>query len=285
MPERTKHYFLPPIPEVPVEGPIRLGSIVAHPKCIFEPLNDSPVYPSSCFEKVFVSNSSPSSISFGKSTKKNLGLFAELPALVSGNIDGDREREFKEHWSFGNLRTIWFIPSADYVRQSLADMYTQLYIQDNRSWLGHTNLYMVTGIKIAFGASALSTIATSYGFNGAVGVDLSALGAPVTVGPSAGRWNGLSVDTSSSFSEPVVFAFRLRRLKIRALDDVEQSDYNKNAMLGQEGSTAEATVAIDTDGVEDYDATGADFNIFEGGEFMDDMDEDEAEKSAFSKSG
>ncbi|KAI1360339.1 hypothetical protein F5Y08DRAFT_317548 [Xylaria arbuscula] len=281
---RTKHYFLPPIPEIPVDGPIRLGSIVAHPKDIFDPVNDSPVYPSSCYERVYVSNSAPTTISLSKSTRKNWGLLAELPALVSGNIDGERGTEFKESWSFENLRTIWFKPSVNYVRQSLADTQLQLYIQDNQSWLGHTNLYMVNGIKIAYGASALSEIATSYGFSGAVGVDLSALGAPITVGPSAGLWNGLSLNTSSSFAEPVVFAFRLRRLKIKTLDEIEQSDYNKNAMLGREGSPVKTSVGIDTDGVEEDDATGADFGLLEGGEFLDDMDEDETKESLFSKS-
>ncbi|KAI0876469.1 hypothetical protein GGS24DRAFT_227645 [Hypoxylon argillaceum] len=281
---RKKHYFLPPVPEVPVEGPIRLGSIVAGPKFVFEPVNDSPVNPSQCFEKVYVSNSGPASIALGKSRKKNIGLFAEIPALASADISGDYAGASEERWSFENLRTIWFIPSVEYVRQCLADTDVQLYIQTNQSWLGNTNLYMVTGIKVAFGASALSEFAASYGFNGAVGLDLSALGAPVTVGPSAGVWNGLSLAASSSPVEPVVFAFRLRRLKIKATGDVKQSDYNKNALLGREGSNIKATVEVETDGVEDYDATGIEFDLSEGGAFLDEMDEDGSEQSSFNKS-
>ncbi len=105
---RKKHYFLPPVPEVPVDGPIRLGNIVADPKCVFEPINNSPVNPSWCLEKVYVSNSGPASIVLGESSKKNIGIFAELPAFVNANISGDSSADAKERWSFENLRTIWF---------------------------------------------------------------------------------------------------------------------------------------------------------------------------------
>jgi hypothetical protein len=280
---RKKHYFLPPVPEVPVDGPIRLGNIVAGPRHVFEPVNNYPVHPSSCFEKVYISNSGPSSIALGRLRQKNIGLFAELPAIVNANINADYGVDAKERWAFENLQTIWFTPSVDYVRQSLADTDVQLYIQTNQSWLGHTNLYMVTGIKIAFGASALSEFATTYGFNGTIGLDLSTLGAPITTGPNAGIWNEQSLAASSSPVEPVVFAFRLRRLKIKANGDVEQSDYNQKALLGRGAHKAKATVGIDTDGAEDYDATGADFGLLEE-EFLDDVDEDGSEQSSFSKS-
>lgn len=280
---RKKHYFLPPVPEVPVDGPIRLGNIVADPRHVFEPVNNYPVHPSSCLEKVNITNSGPSSIALGKLRKKNIGLFAELPAIVNATLNADYGADAEERWEFQNLQTIWFTPSVDYVRQSLADTVVQLYIQTNQSWLGHTNLYMVTGIKIAFGASALSEFATSYGFNGAIGLDLSALGAPITTGPNAELWNEQSLVASSSPVEPVAFAFRLRRLKIKANGDVKQSDHNKKALLGREASKAKVTVDIDTDGVEDYDATGADFGFLEEEEFLDEMDEDGSAQSTFSK--
>ena len=142
---------------------------------------------------------------------------------------------------------------------------------------------MVTGVKVAFGASALSEFAASYGFDGTIGLDLSTLGAPITVGPVVGLWNGLSLATTSSPVEPVVFAFRLRRLKLKANGDVKQSDYNKNALLGREGSDVKVAIEIDTDGVEDYDATGVDFDFSGEGEFLDEMDADGYEQSSFSK--
>ncbi|KAI0202585.1 hypothetical protein F4808DRAFT_420662 [Astrocystis sublimbata] len=284
---RKKHYFLPPVLEVPVEGPIRLGSIIDHPKQIFEPVNSYPVNPISCAEKVYVSNSGASSTTIGKLSKKNIGLFGELPAFVNGNISGNRDADATEHWTFENLRTIWFIPSVDYVRQSLADIEVQRHIQANQTWLGHTNLYMVTGVKIAFGASALSKFATSYGFDGTIGLDPSALGVPVTVGPTAGLWDGLSLTLKSSPVEPVVFAFRLWRLKIKANDDVTQSDYNTKALFGRGGDDddSQVTVEIDTDGVDDFDATGIDFGVADEGNFLDEMDADGTEQSSFSKSG
>ncbi|KAI8629872.1 hypothetical protein F5Y19DRAFT_62295 [Xylariaceae sp. FL1651] len=280
---RKKHYFLPPVPELPVEGPIQLGSIVDSPKRIFEPINSYPVNPISSSEKVYVSNSGPSSVTLGKSGKKNIGLFAELPATVNANIGGDYGTDANERWSFDNLRTIWFIPSVNYVRQSLYDTEVQLHIQANQTWLGHTNLYMVTGVKVAFGASALSEFASSYGFSGTIGLDLSSLGAPITVGPVAGCWNGLSLATTTSLVEPVVFAYRLRRLKIKANGDVKQSDHTKKALLGQEGPDSKVTIDFDTDGIEDYDATGVDFNFSDEGEFLDEMDADGSEQSSFNK--
>ncbi|KAH8165060.1 hypothetical protein CIB48_g3190 [Xylaria polymorpha] len=97
---RTKHYFLPPVPEVPIDGPIRLGNIVVSPRLVFEPVNNSTVNLSSCSEKVYVFNSGPASIALGKSNKKNIGIFAELPTIVNANISGDWGADAEERWLF-----------------------------------------------------------------------------------------------------------------------------------------------------------------------------------------
>ncbi|GAP92966.1 hypothetical protein SAMD00023353_0403750 [Rosellinia necatrix] len=283
---RKKHYFLPEIPEVPVDGPIQLGSIISDPRFVFEPINSPPVNPVSCLENVYVFNSGPSSIALAKSRKKSIGIFGELPGLLNANLNTEFGTDAGEHWSFDNLRTIWFVPSVEYVRQSLLDISVQLYIQTNQSWLGHTSLYMVTGVKVAFGASALSDFATSYGFGGSIGLDPAVLGVPITVGPTVELWNGLSNSATSSPTQPVVFAFRLRKLKIKARSGgVKQSDYNKNGLLGEEDAPIQPTVEIDTDGVEDYDATGADFDLPDEADTVDEIDEDECEGTSFSKFG
>ncbi|KAK3364605.1 hypothetical protein B0T25DRAFT_598950 [Lasiosphaeria hispida] len=265
----SKHYFLPPIPEAPPDGPIRLGSIIATPQFVFEPVNSYPVSPSSCFENVFVYNTGPGHISLEKTAKRRLGVFAELPAFVNAALGTEWPHSSSESWTYDNLRTVWFTPPIEYVRQSVEDTQVQNFVNDNKSWLGRINLYMVTSLKIAYGASVLSDFAKSYGFNGQVGIDLSTLGAPVVTGPEGGFENGFAMRSSSSSADAVVFAFRLRRIKIRPMGDPKQEDYTNNALLGEKRTGVDARVDFGIDGVDDDDVTGAAFGIDEKSDAID----------------
>ncbi|KAK0736251.1 hypothetical protein B0T21DRAFT_366577 [Apiosordaria backusii] len=268
---RKKHYFLPPIPESPPDGPIQLGSIISSPELVFEPINNYPVAPASYPEKVYEHNSGPSSLSLGRASNKSLGVFAELPAFIDSTLGYEWARANTESWTFDNLRTIWFTPSVEYVRQSIGDTQVQQFVNDNKSWLGGISLYMVTGVKIAYGASMLSEFARTYGFNGTVGLDLSSLGVPITVGPEAGLEKSSTLTASSNSVDPVVFAFRLRRIRIKASGDLKLKDHTKDALLGLKDKEGKPLVPFDTDGVEEEDATGLEFNVENDGEVLDEV--------------
>ncbi|KAK0672727.1 hypothetical protein QBC41DRAFT_13984 [Cercophora samala] len=278
---RKKHYFLTPVPETPPDGPIQLGSIISHPELAFEPVNRHPVSPDSRGEKVYVNTSTPHTVTVGKTKSQNLGLFAELPSIINSVLGYEWATSDTETWAFRELHTIWFTPSIEYIHQSLADAQVQQFVRDNKSWLGGINLYMVTGIKVAYGASMLSEFARLYGFNGTLGMDLSAVGAPISVGPETGLEKSSILSASFNSVDPVVFAFRLRRIKIRASGKFKHADYTKDALLGIKDQDNEV-ISFGTDGLEDEDVTGLEFDL-ENGEVLDDARVDEEERgSSFS---
>ncbi|KAK4172945.1 hypothetical protein QBC36DRAFT_336817 [Triangularia setosa] len=279
---RKKHYFLPPIPESPPHGPIKLGSIISKPRLVFEPVNKYPVAPRSFLEEVYEYNSGKSSLSIGKATNKSLGIFAELPAFIDSTLGSEWASSNTENWTFDNLRTIWFTPSTDYVRQSLGDVQVQQFINDNKSWLTGISLYMVTGVKIAYGASMLSEFASCYGFSGTVGIDLSTLGVPISVGPEAGLEKFSTLTASSNSVDPVVFAFRLRHIKTKASGDHKSRDYTNDALLSLKDEEGKPLLVFDTDGLAEEDATGLDFNIGNDGEVLDETPLDEEAERIFS---
>ncbi|KAK3996587.1 hypothetical protein QBC44DRAFT_317182 [Cladorrhinum sp. PSN332] len=271
---RKLHYFLSPVPEMPVDGPIQLGSIVSSPGLVYEPVNSQPISPQSFGEKIQVHNNPNSQRSFQKSNARYLGLFAELPAFFNSTLGTEWASSSAESWEFDNLQTLSFTPSMEYLRKTLDDEDVQQFVQDNKSWLGGISLYMVTGLKIAYGASMLSQVARSRGYGGTVGLDLSALGVPTTLGPEAALENGSVSSSTFNSTDPVVFAFRLRKIKIKASGSLKHKGYTKGALLGLKDKDGNISVPFDTEGLEDDDATGLEFDVETDGDVVKEVEEE-----------
>jgi len=262
-PLRPKFYYLTPTSEVLPNGPITLGSIISQPRGVNEPINDYPVPPESSAEKVWLHSATKNSVTVERNSEAHLGLFATfLQSLgINGSVEGKRSNNDSEDWTFDQLKTVWFTPSIEYVKKSLEDRDVQDFIYENKSWLtGRTKLYMVTGVKIAYGASSTLSYTRSKGLSLHVGFDFTPFGVPINVGPDGQIQRDTNVTQSQEGADPFVFAFRLRQIMISPAGDISHKDYNEGALLGlHKGSKDE--VRIEVGGLEDFDADAVKFDL------------------------
>ncbi|OCK74489.1 hypothetical protein K432DRAFT_386781 [Lepidopterella palustris CBS 459.81] len=264
-PVRPKFYYLVPTTDVPPGGPIRLGSLVSVPRLVADPINENPVPPESFAEKVFVHTAANQTVNISKNVGGHAGIFGEfLQSLgIGGTVEGEASNNHSEEWNFA-VKTIWFTPSTEYVKKSLEDMEVQDFIRENKTWLGRKKLYMVTGVKIAYGASSTVSYARNRSLNLNVGFDFTPLGVPITVGPDGGIQSGLTVTQSEAGADPFVFAFRLRQVKVSAAGNVEHKDFNRGAMLSLPGGKRkgkEDEIEIVVEGLDEYDVQGSEFML------------------------
>jgi len=259
---RPKFYFLAPVSQIPPKGPITLGSIISLPRLVAEPINDYPVSPESFAENVYQHNAYKEVVTINRKTGAHGSIFAEfLHTLgISGQVQGEANNNESEKWSIDKLQTIWFTPSTEYVKKSLEDPDVQEYLC---AWLLHKRVYMVTGIKIAYGASSTLEYAQRKDLKIHVGFDFTPLGVPIIVGPEAGMVQELTVWQTQGEVDPFVFAFRLRQIKVHPAGDFEHEDFSKGALLRARGSKVgderANEVKIIVEGLDDFDIDGSDF--------------------------
>lgn len=267
---RPKHYFLAPTWNSP-EGPIQLGNIVSGPQLADDPLNEESV-PLSLVPGMGLMEHNHPDYSWDMEMKKggHVGIWATFLELLGlgGDVKAELESQVSEKWRFSNIQTLSFTPKLEYVTKCLEDEGVQNYMRVNKPWLfGTSKLFMITGIKIAYGASSTVSWAKSKGLSLHFGVDLTSLGVPVQFGPDVARNTSVTThgsDDGEGHPEPFVFAFRLRRIKISKSGSVDHRPYHKGAMLcvrGEQASGPSRDVNILVEGLEDDDAGGSDFHL------------------------
>jgi hypothetical protein len=256
---RKKFYFLTPVTEFPPDSIIKLGSIISHPRLVGEPINHSPVAPQSFFENVMVHNDPNSYVTVDRSRGGHLSIFAEFLANIgiNGEVKGDKSSSGQEQWFFENLQTIWFNPSNEYIAKSLEDNLVQEYIHQGKSWLGHSKLYLVTGIKIAYGAKSVLQYAEKHGIGFKLGVDLTPIGAPVNVGPDVGYHGEDKLKKGADGSDAFVFAFRLRQIKVSLAGEIKHQDAKKGTVIDINGPATEDSTQVFVETVDDVDDVDA----------------------------
>ncbi|KAM0483651.1 hypothetical protein ACHAPX_002144 [Trichoderma viride] len=260
---RVKSYFLSPITTIPPEGPIRLGSIIEDPRYVQEPINNIPVPPSSAGEQVYLHNAAQKTIALNASQSFALGLFAKFQQLFQGKIGGQTSFAVEETWSFNNLRTQWFKPSDEYLKQSLQQMEVQEFIAQNYNWLRRTKLYMVTGVMIAEGAASAIKAAKQYELHLSLGVDTPLPQVPITVLPQLDLEGASGVTQSQGKSDTVIFAFQLRRIKVSPAGDIKHAQYTDGALLSvhKDGGSDERSYQVVVDGIDEDDVNPVEFGL------------------------
>lgn len=269
MSQRPKHYFLAASGSPP-EGPIRLGNIVSLPRLADDPINEESVPFSAIPGMEVVEHNEPNyTLDLDERRVRRGGVWASFLQTVMG-IGGDAmaeaTRETGEQWRCTNMQTLSFNPKLSYIMRCLEDEGVRHYMRVNKPWLpgAGSKLFMITGVKIAYGAASTVRWARERGFSLRFGVDLTALGLPLQFGPEAGRNTAISVTQSQEGAEPFVFAFRLRRIKVSKAGLVEHHSYDKGAMLGirevEEGEQDE-TVNVVVEGVDDDDVVESEFGL------------------------
>ena len=133
-------------------------------------------------------------------------------------------------------------------------------------------VYIITGIKIAYGASAVITHSKNNNINLHLGVDATNLGVPVSGGPHFGIRRESGLRESIGNASPFVLAFRLRQIKVTAKGDIEDKPLTHGALLSIGSRTDDGVKPEEliVDGLEEDDADADEFDIESNWDVMDD---------------
>ncbi|KAM0437652.1 hypothetical protein ACHAPT_002016 [Fusarium lateritium] len=265
MAARPKHYFLAPTGNPP-EGPIRLGNIISVPQLADDPINEDHFPLSSVPMDVIEYNEPNYKFDISLNKGGHVGIWASFLQMLGlgGEVTVEGLDENSEEWTCENLQTISFTPKLAYITKCLEDEGVQNYMRANKPWFSSSKLYMIMGIKVAYGAASTVRYARTRGLNLRFGVDLGDLGVPLSFGPDAGRNNTISVQQSQDGAEPFVFAFRLRRIKITRKGNFHHEQYDKGTVLSikeDENDESGAELQVVVEGLADDDADGSEFQL------------------------
>ncbi|KAI4121883.1 MAG: hypothetical protein LQ338_006112 [Usnochroma carphineum] len=259
-----KSYFLAPTRDCPPQGPIKLGNIITSPSKPEEPINPQPNTPTQPVYETYQTNWT-AEVSRRKQGKVGLWTMFLQILGIGADADVDTEKERSDAYKFDRVETHFFMPDKEYVQECMATPEVRDFITRKRF---RTNVYMITGIKIAIGASVVSHNMRRRGIHMQVGVDATSLGIPVSLGPvfesSSSSANDVGFEGASDF----VFAFRLREIHYAKKKGVSHRAYNKGALFGLEGSQEndepserEAVEEIELLGIADEDAGAEKFDL------------------------
>jgi hypothetical protein len=268
-----KTYILAPNFDIPAEGPnaMTLGHIISDPTTPDIALNKSTVAP-------FPADVFPTSISKPGWTgticqirSKKFGIWARFLESIGLGGEISSSRNTDSYFEFESLETKYFNPTDDYVKESMKSEGVHRFIKAGRY---KKPVYMITGLKIARGASALGSETSSHGGSGKFGFDGTATGIPVTVGPevelSSAKTNAVSFTGATGFA----FAIRLQEISYTKGLEIVRREFTEGVVLGYDEAEDEqpAEESLKVLGIKPQDA--ADFEELEITEFMEVEDEE-----------
>lgn len=232
---RPKHYFLAPIGN-PLNGQIKLGNIIALPRLADDPINENHVSLSSVPMEITEHNEYDYTFNVNAKSGGRIGIWASF------------------------LQTISLKAEAT-ITKCLEDDGVRNFLRINKPSFGASNLYMITGIKVAYGASSVVQYAKKKGI-------ALRLGSGFTgnhVGPEFSRNDEIGVSQSQGGANPFVFAFRLRRIKLSVSGEISHEQYSKGTMLrtrDDEDDESNAQIPIFAQDIEsDEDVDGSEFQL------------------------
>ncbi|RSL92443.1 hypothetical protein CEP52_013803 [Fusarium oligoseptatum] len=240
-----KSYFPVPSRDCSPDGPIVLGSILADPLDPESPLNDKPI--SLDGQTIRKHDQLDVQLSTKESSQASAGLFAKIFHSAGLDVSGRGSTRVHSSAKFKKLQTLSFEPTHEYMTKSLSTPMVQQYLARYHM---RKRVFMVTGVKIAFGARVRDDESHLSGGNVSLGLNADAAGLPLSVGPRADVSRGTSQTISFKQSSPFVFAYRLREIRYRKGIPTK----NKN---GDEPPQEEAIFLS----IDDEDVTGDDLDL------------------------
>ncbi|KAL9005234.1 MAG: hypothetical protein Q9188_001994 [Gyalolechia gomerana] len=275
-----KTYFLAPTRDNPPSGPIALGNIIASPK-----LAEMPITAALPIDQTVMSierhEESNWKLMLEKHRRGSIGLWGSFLQVLGagGDIGISREVSDTRTYQFDRLETQSFWPTEEYVETSVMAKPVQDFLRSKRFF---HNVYMITSIKIAFGASAARSVLQNRGVFVHLGVDGTTAGFPISGGPQGYLGWGMTESSSFERDSGFVFAFRLREIHYTTRRGLRQCEFVKGALFGLESSTSNQDPASeqaynDPEASQEFELMGlADENVY-----AEDVDEDAEEIEDF----
>ena len=137
-----KTYFLAPSFDWPVEGPVRLGSIILDPKKPHLVINSKAF---SLPDDVYTREQKDWTKIMNKYHGGFASFFTQFLAVVDAEIGVGLDKNNAEVFKFNKLETRAFIPTKAYIDERLKDPEVQVQLKKRRA-----RAYMITGVKCAY---------------------------------------------------------------------------------------------------------------------------------------
>lgn len=221
-------WFLPRTRDRPVVSAMALGDITGSPWNPEDVLNESapPAVPKHLLRHL---EEAPWSWTRELAISKSGGVFASFLKFTGtgGDIMHTVESAHTDVYNAERLVTEEFAPNAEYIEKVLQDEgVEEAFVGPS----GKKRMYMITGLKIAYGATKATEVMKMRGVHAHVGLDASAMAAPVTVAPM-GHWSSSVKESQSAGKSDFVFGFKSRVLK-RKKSQVKHKAYDRGAQYG-----------------------------------------------------
>ena len=197
------------IPPPDANGPLRLGTIIADLKDPV-PLNPADRLPVPD-EEVIMAHLTGYSTTLSNSDNLEVGILARIFGLkgFGGELSGRCGRDQKETLLIDRLETVYFNPSIEYMTKSMQTPAVKTFRRTCRDRLP---LYLISGLKVARGASASVASFTSVGRVAEVSIP-EPLTSLVKLGPKMqANWaseSGMAFEGSSDF----IMAYKVTKMR------------------------------------------------------------------------
>ncbi|KAH8886184.1 hypothetical protein GQ53DRAFT_750763 [Thozetella sp. PMI_491] len=251
----------------PPDGPVNLGHVLKN-LSDFCPLNDQ--------GHIAVTRPLPTDEKTGfKMSRRELlsgdfGIFAQILAIFGVGVDTNTsyEKGSDDILTIDRLETITFNPSESYIRDSLECNGVKIFLKGCEY---RKPVFMVTGIKIARGASLHNSRIKTVG--GKLKVGFSHPGIPVEAGPDIGlKWSRqetVAFEGSSDF----VLAIRVKKIRYKKGEIVSSPHYKGATMMDRKTRQAFALdLEIAEEEIEPRDVSSREDMIMIDGTPFDDDD-------------
>ncbi|KAI0537279.1 hypothetical protein GGR58DRAFT_502386 [Xylaria digitata] len=217
-------------------GLLELGSIIASIASADEPpINESCRAPIPQ-DRLFCSHQTGFTDTRARLKSGEYGIVARLVGLegIGGTLSRTFERCAEEVYTVERIDTIYFTPSAEYIRESMGKEDVKDYVEGS----GYREpVYMVTGLKTARGAGIKIAESRERGWTAEIGVSLASTGVPLDVGPKFSTGNETRKEMSFNDSTDFIVGIRVRKLAfkkhwlLRTPGALTSKEHNKGATM------------------------------------------------------
>jgi len=244
-------YILAPNCDIPAEGILALGSILVDPKDPVDViLNETEEVPIAAGE-VFTNEKLDWCLSHQELLERRFGIWSTFLASVLGigaDVGANFHRNDEERYRCKVLETSFFRPDIKYIAKSMAHPAVKDYTDEWR----HKSVYMVTGLKIARGASMETTRAREVGGELRLGIDGTPAGIPVGGGPQIAGKKAKSLNVKFGACDDFIIGYQVIKITAKKDDGFKYRPANKFALMDGEIS-AELSEDWDIDELDDSD--------------------------------
>ncbi|KAI0168136.1 hypothetical protein BJ166DRAFT_521613 [Pestalotiopsis sp. NC0098] len=251
-------YHRAPNFSIPPDGHVQLGTIVLDLKQL-ESINGRDIPPISS-DGLYKNESKGFQTTISSDHGLDLGFWAKIftPASFGAEVSGGRQNNVETNVYVRQLETSYFFPSIEYISTALQRPSLKTYLQITRK---KHPVYMITGLKIARGATWQSS--TTKGYNVALGWSLPNPSAGVVeFGPKINNFVANSSSTQVEDAGDFVLAYRVTKIWYSGLGRMKTEQYLNGAiMAGDDEADPEGLEEVDL--IRDVAADGLSAEIIE----------------------